>query len=243
MNWRLYEGDCLRVMRELDDNCIDAVITDPPYSSGGITASQRTADPVSKYVQSGTKRQDISFIGDQRDQRSWHFWLIMVLSECSRLLKQGGRLYMFSDWRQLPTATDAVQAAGLVWRGVIPWDKGRGSRSPHTGYHRHQCEYIVFATKGPCMKANGRGPFDGCLRGTVPGRKLHPTQKPVEIMRELVRCIPPGGTILDPFAGSGTTMEATMIEGYNVIGIEQVSEYCNIIRERLSKVQNYLITG
>jgi site-specific DNA-methyltransferase (adenine-specific) len=135
-------------MRQLPPGKFDAIITDPPYSSGGLSMSSRQQDPVSKYVQHGTQRKDITFHGDQRDQRSWSYWLTMCLILAADQLRTGGRLYMFSDWRQLPTATDVVQAAGLLWRGIIAWDKGRGSRAPHTGYHRHQCEYIVWATKG-----------------------------------------------------------------------------------------------
>lgn len=68
--WQLYEGDCLEVMRNLEKGCVDAVIADPPYSSGGRTLSEKQQDPVKKYVQSGTKRKDITFSGDNRDQRS-----------------------------------------------------------------------------------------------------------------------------------------------------------------------------
>jgi hypothetical protein len=91
------------------------------------------------------------------------FWAVLWASLAARTLKVGGRFYMFSDWRQLPAATDVVQAAGLMWRGVVVWDKGRGSRAPHTGYHRHMAEYIVFATKGKCG-----GPFEGVIRTTIP---------------------------------------------------------------------------
>lgn len=48
---------------------------------------------------------------------------------------------------QLPSTTDAVQIGELIWRGIIAWDKGRCARAPHKGYFRHQCEYVVWATK------------------------------------------------------------------------------------------------
>src|SRR5690606_34642975 len=69
----------------------------------------------------------------------------------------------------------------------------------------------------------------------------HPTVKPIKLMRYLCRLItPPGGIILDPFAGSGTTLIATVQEGFNVIGIEREPEYCNIIRQRMAAVQQPL---
>lgn len=239
--WTLHEGDCLEVMRGMAAGSVDAIITDPPYSSGGLMRGDRMADPVRKYVQSGTQRVDLTFSGDNRDQRSWTVWMTMWMLQAGRLLRVGGRVYLFTDWRQLPATTDAVQAAGFIWRGIIAWDKGRGARAAHTGFHRHQCEYVVFATHGPAERADGRGPFDGCIHATIPRNKLHPTQKPVEVMTPLVRCVEAGGTILDPFAGSGTTLLAAVAEGRNAIGIERESPYCEIIRRRMAAAEGPLL--
>ena len=64
----------------------------------------------------------------------------------------------------------------------------------------------------------------------------HPTVKPIKLMRYLCRLItPPGGLILDPFAGSGTTLIAAVEEGFSVIGIEREPEYCEIIRQRMQE--------
>jgi site-specific DNA-methyltransferase (adenine-specific) len=66
----------------------------------------------------------------------------------------------------------------------------------------------------------------------------HPTVKPIKLMRYLCRLVtPPGGTVLDPFAGSGTTILAAVQEGFSAIGIEKESEYCEIIRKRMAEVQ------
>lgn len=65
---------------------------------------------------------------------------------------------------------------------------------------------------------------------------LHPTVKPLELMRWLVRlATPSGGTILEPFAGSGTTLEAALIEGFEVIGIEREATYLPLIEARITK--------
>lgn len=64
----------------------------------------------------------------------------------------------------------------------------------------------------------------------------HPTVKPVALMRWLVRMVtPPGGTVLDPFAGSGTTLEAAMLEGFNVTGIEREADYLPLIQARIDR--------
>ena len=64
----------------------------------------------------------------------------------------------------------------------------------------------------------------------------HATVKPLKLMRYLVRMVtPPGGTILEPFAGSGTTIEAALVEGFNVIGIERETEYLPLIQHRINR--------
>src|SRR5690606_23610939 len=64
----------------------------------------------------------------------------------------------------------------------------------------------------------------------------HPTVKPLDLCRWLVRLVtPPGGTILDPFAGSGTTLEAALIEGFQCIGIEREADYLPLIKARITK--------
>ena len=64
----------------------------------------------------------------------------------------------------------------------------------------------------------------------------HPTVKPLELMQYLVRLVtPPGGTVLEPFAGSGTTAEACIVEGFKCIAIEMTDEYLPLILQRISK--------
>lgn len=157
---QILNGESLDILRQIPDNSVDAVITDPPYSSGGSTLAQKTQDPVKKYEQSSNKIvHRASFLGDNRDTRSWLHWCVLWISECHRILKPGGYFLMFSDWRQLPTATDAIQMGEMAWRGIVVWDKKEGARAPHKGYFRHQAEYIVWGTKGACPKAEHAG-FD-----------------------------------------------------------------------------------
>ena len=64
----------------------------------------------------------------------------------------------------------------------------------------------------------------------------HPTVKPLDLMQYLVRLVtPPGGTVLEPFAGSGTTLEACIAEGFQCIGIELTDEYLPLIMQRITK--------
>lgn len=161
---RIILGDCLDVLRALPSNSIDAVITDPPYCSGGRSIASRQKSTTTKYENNPTGRPD--FEGDAKDSRSWLAWCSLWMSESYRVLKEGGYFLTFCDWRMLPTATDAVQVGGISWRGVAVWNKGLGSRAPHKGYFRHQCEFIVWGTKGPCF-VQENGPFPGCIEEHV----------------------------------------------------------------------------
>lgn len=209
---------------------------DPPYSSGGFTRGDRTASPAKKYCHGDDTRGRLDFTGDNRDARSFLHWSALWLAECRRIVKPAGYAMVFTDWRQLPLVTDALQAGGFVWRGVIAWNKGLGSRAPHKGYFRHQCEYIVWGTNGPCPRREDAGPFPGCI--TEPVRhadKHHMTGKPTPLLRQLVTVAPIGGTVLDPFLGSGTTAVAAEDEGRNCIGIEIDPAQIRIAAERLAK--------
>lgn len=218
---RVFCGNVLGVLATFDDATFDALITDPPYSSGGMFRSDRAMSPNDKYQQHELREKYDTFPGDNRDQRSWFAWCSLWLSEAYRVLKPAARVYMFSDWRQLPTASDALQAGGFVWRGLVPWDKGAGARAPHKGYHRHQAEYLLWGTKGRCPIAKHGGPWPGCYQFPVlQADKHHMAGKPTALMAELCKTLPAGALILDPFAGSGTTLVAAVRAGHQAVGIE-----------------------
>lgn len=224
-NATIYLGDALHVLGQLDLQ-VDALITDPPYSSGGMYRGDRAAAPSDKYVQTGLAQllaHNAHFGGDNRDGRSWTFWMSWWLGLAQRLVRPGGYAMVFSDWRQLPALTDAFQAGGFVWRGVVPWDKGSSARAPNKNYLRHQCEYVVWGTNGALEArfGDGVGPYPGLIAERVDHRaKLHMTGKPVGLMHQLVQAVPPGGVILDPFMGSASTGMAALQAGYRFIGVE-----------------------
>jgi len=217
----LYPCEALRFLDSLPDESIDLVLTDAPYSSGGLTRSDRHASPRAKYVQTGTRRPHPNFSGDGRDGRGWLHWCTLWITQCHRVLRPHGYILMFTDWRQLPTATDALQAGGLIWRGLIVWDKTDCARAPHKGYYRHQAEYVVWGTKGVSKPATHGGPWRGVYRYPVRQRdKHHMTGKPTPLCRDLVQCVPAGAVVLDPLAGSGTTLIAAALECRQAIGCE-----------------------
>ena len=230
---KLHQGDCLPFLESLPSDSVDALITDPPYASGGLHIGSRQGSTGAKYMQSGSLGKFPDFDGDHRDQRSHLRWSVMWLSECHRILKRGAAVCLFTDWRQLPTTTDALQAAGFTWRGIAVWDKTEGTR-PTMGRYRAQCEYIVWGSKGNMPLERGVGVLPGAYRQVVKNAdKHHMTGKPVELMRQVNRICVPGGTILDPFAGSGSTLVAAALDDYQWIGCELSPHYSDVTNARL----------
>ena len=236
--WSLYSGDVLGVLPYLRSEGlrIDALITDPPYSSGGAFRSDRSVDPRKKYLRQDSKQAEWlpTFSGDSRDQRSQTLWLSWVLSEGIALANPGAAICCFTDWRQIATTIDAIQVGGWVYRGLNPWVKK--SARPSKGRFSASAEYVVWGSAGP-FRSDGP-----CLAGycfaSPPSNRDHMTEKPADVMEWLVEICEPGGVILDPFAGSGSTGQAAIRSGRSVVLIEREPAYCDIIARRMEQAEN-----
>lgn len=231
--WCVVEGDALAVLATLPDGCVDAVVTDPPYSSGGFTRADRTRSTDAKYTQYESQGRRADFTGDNRSQRAFAMWCSLWMEEARRASTADGRLLAFTDWRQLGCTMDAVECGGWIFRGVVPWNKGEGVR-PTPGGFRSQCEFIVWGSTGPLpAPEKGVTVLPGFFTvGVTQDDKHHQTGKPTSLMRDLVKIAAPGAVIIDPFAGSGTTGVAALAEGRRVILCERVPEYAEIARRR-----------
>ena len=118
----VYHCDALDLIPDLP--VFDVLVTDPPYSSGGMYRGDRTKTLMNKYEVTGSNAVD--FIGDSRDQRGYLTWASLWMRFSYARCKLHGSLLVFSDWRQMPTVTDAVQVAGWVYRGIGVWNKPNG---------------------------------------------------------------------------------------------------------------------
>lgn len=220
--WTLHRGDALAVLATLEDGVADAVITDPPYSSGGMVRGDRAGQSTrTKYVTTQNKRTDLmEFAGDNRDQRAFGYWCALWLGEAHRITRPGGICMLFTDWRQLPTVTDAIQAGGWVWRGIIPWHKP--TSRPMAGRFTNACEYVVWGSRGPLPLDWFADILPGFYSYSPPRSqdRHHITQKPIRLVRDMLRIVPAGGLVVDPFVGAGTTGVAAVSAGYRFIGAE-----------------------
>lgn len=221
-------ADALELLKALPDECLDAIITDPPYSSGGAFRGDRDATPREKYTKAKNPQPD--FEGDCRDQLSQLSWCALWLSQAYRAAKPGAPVCVWTDWRQIALTMLAVQCGGFVVRGIRPWTKG-GQGRPQLGRFRNDAEYVVWGSKGAMPLSRRIGGSSRVLAGAADhppvrsAKRRHLTEKPEEVMRGLVRICEPGGLILDPFAGGGSTGVAALREGYRFLGSEITSVY------------------
>ena len=227
----IYKGNALDVLRG-DVGMFDAVITDPPYASGSTLAGKQ-ASTATKYTATKCRCPFPDFAGDAMDGRSWSHMMREILEAAREKSTPGAALAMFIDWRNLPNLTDAIQWAGWSMRGVAVWDKV--TSRPQMGRFRQQAEFIVWGSNGPMPSDRGVPCLPGVFRAAnVQGsERIHQTQKPLEVMRQVVQITAPGGRILDPFAGSGSTLAAAKAEGYDAAGIEVHGEIVQAAAERL----------
>lgn len=233
LRWQVHQGEALASLMALPDASIDGVVTDPPYSSGGAFRGDRMASTKVKYQQTGQALQWGEFSGDNRDQRGFAAWCALWLYECRRACKPGAPICVFTDWRQLPTTTDAIQAGGWVWRGIAPWDKSEAAR-PMVGRFRAQAEFVVWGSNGPMPEREDIGCLPGAWRFTVGSDdKHHIAGKPVALMAEVCRIVPPGGLILDPFCGSGSTGVGALRIERRFLGFDLGAENVATSRARL----------
>ena len=123
--------------------------------------------------------------------------------------------------------------------GLFPQSTSTGGSGPASRNHKSDGRTV----SGSCSATGGFGDsgsaarFFYCAKASKADRgegNNHPTVKPTELMRYLCRLVtPPGGVVLDPFMGSGSTGKAAVLEGFKFIGIEREAEYLEIARQRV----------
>jgi len=232
VTFTLHHGDCLEVMAGMEAGSVDAVVTDPPYCSGGFSESQKSGSDGSG-LRSETRRALGWFVADNMGTSGFCYLMRLVAYEAVRVLKDsGGHMLMFTDWRMVPMLVPAVESGGWRYKNVVVWDKG----SPALGWgFRTQHEFICHFTIGqPETHDRATGNVLSVGRQSSASRE-HQTQKPIALMKRLLAVVTkPGDTVLDPFTGSGTTGVACIEEGRDFIGIERESKYVEISRRRIA---------
>lgn len=229
----IYHGDCLETMQTLPAQSVDCVLTDPPFSSG---ARREANKGLRKSMIRGTDDADW-FTTDSLTTNGF----VWLMRECAvqwhRIVKPGGHILVFIDWRMHSPLSGAIESADLRHNGLLVWNKthfGMGS------CFRNQHELILHFSNG---KPNPPQRMDvGNVLDFKPIRNgVHPTEKPVDLLRTLLSVVcPRNGVVLDCFMGSGPTLEAACREDCSAIGVDVDAKCCEIAAKRLQ--QEVLVT-
>jgi len=252
------QGDSRLVLRDLPDRCADLVFADPPYFM---------------QLQNELRRPDnsvVDAVDDEWDQfadwAEYDAFLREWLTECRRVLKETGTLWVIGTYHNVFRMGAIMQDLGfwmlnsVIWEKLNPTPQFRGVRfcNAHEeliwaarsqrhakGYTFHYQE-LKEENGGKQMRSVWRFPIcngDARKKGGD-GKKLHSTEKPLPLLERIVRaCTNPGDLVLDPFAGTGTTGEAALRHGRRYFLIEQQSLYIEYgILPRLHQAEFDLLT-
>jgi site-specific DNA-methyltransferase (adenine-specific) len=197
----IIHGNCLDVLRTIPDESVDSVITDPPY---GVS------------FQSCRKEESERHAVIKNDNAPF----IWFLADAFRVLKNPGCLFCFCRWDVQETFRIAIECAGFKVQSQVVWDRGLHGLGDLKRQFAPRHDVAWFATKGDYQFPNGR-PMSVITGMRPTGQTEHPTQKPLELMREIVTTTTAdGGIVLDPFSGSGSTCVAAKQTGRQFVGIE-----------------------
>ncbi len=216
----LIHGDCLEVLADVADASVTAVLTDPPYT-------ERTHGMAKTNKGRGHGVRAVTF--DSMTEAD----LAAILTECGRV--SAGWVVATLSY-QHAFAYDENPPAGLrclrlgVWVKTNPMPQISADR-PGQGW-----ESIAYMHRADVKPAwNGGGKAGNYVLPVQQGEG-HPTVKPLSMLSDWVRLFTnPGDVVLDPFAGSGTTLVAAIAEGRRAIGVEREERYCELIAKRLAQ--------
>lgn len=224
----LYHGDSLEVCTSLPAGSVDAILTDPPYSSGGRRENSKS---MRKSMTRGVN--DADWIrGDSMGTTAFMWFMREQGMQWRRITREGGHLLSFIDWRMAYNLSTSLETADFSLNSMLVWNKGRiGMGSPF----RNQHEFIVHMSAGTPSKPQRRD-VPNVLTYAPIRNGDHPTEKPGQLLETLLSVVTPeGGVVLDPFAGSGSSLSAARALGLKSIGVELDERYCEVIAKRCSQ--------
>jgi site-specific DNA-methyltransferase (adenine-specific) len=210
---QVVNGDCTAILKTVADESIDFVLTDPPYF---VRYKDRTGRTIANDI----------------DPES----VLGAFDDVYRVMKFDTLCVSFYGWNRVDAFLAAWRRAGFSPVGHIVWRKTYASS---TGFLRACHEQAYVLAKG--RPARPAQPIDDVRPWEYTGNRAHPTEKAVSILEPLIRSFSsPGAVVLDPFAGSGSTLVAAALTGRRYLGIELETAYCRLAEKRLAGVARFV---
>jgi site-specific DNA-methyltransferase (adenine-specific) len=215
-------GDAIATMASMKAASVDLILTDPPFKviSGGSNIGADDGRPTGILAKNDGKIFKHNSIKPAD-----------YLAECYRVLRTGRDAYFMTNNITLCEMLNAAEDVGFKFHGMLPWIKNNCTPSR---WYMKDTEIVLYFYKPPARPINNPGDKQS-FECDNPRGKMHPTEKPVELMQRYVgNSTKPGWKVLDPFMGSGTTGVACQNIGRRFVGIEIDSDYYNVAKKRLA---------
>jgi site-specific DNA-methyltransferase (adenine-specific) len=233
---KVYNQDCLNIMKNIEDNSIDLIVTDPPYKVTSSGTAGNTGGMLKKSLFMSGK------LFEHNDIKP-----IQYIPEFFRVLKKDAHCYIMTNHINLIEILNVATNCGFHFVKSLIWDKGNKIMGR---YYMSQFEYILFFRKGSEKQINNCGTSD-IFR--IPNKKmsncdddgnLHDTEKPIELMKILIEnSTKEGELVLEPFAGIGSTILACIKSKRHFIGVEIDKKYYETILVRIGEIEKPMPKG
>ena len=234
-NFKLYNNDCLKQLKDIDDNSIDLIITDPPYNLAQFMKGRQT----------NLKKMRSNFFGDAGwDDDDYDVWINHMDSffeHANRVLKKKGSLILFMSIIKVESLIKLAEKHKFYYKTTGIWHKTNPMPRNMNLHFINSTEawiYFVNDSKTGTFNNNGKAIHDFVETSLTPSNEKkfgkHPTQKPISLINHFVKILSnENDTILDCFMGSGSTGVSAIELRRKFICIEFNSEYFDIAKNRI----------
>ena len=203
-------------MSNMEDESIDLIVADPPYGM-----NFRSNHRIEKY--------DDIFWDDNLD------WLDDWSLQTHKILKENSHMYVFCSFHNIDIFKQTLQR-DFMFKNILIWEKNNTSMGDLKGDYAPKYEMILFVTKGRRLLKGRRDA--NILKFPRTGNRLHPTQKPEQLISYLIgKSSEKDEIVYDPFVGSGTTALSALSLGRRYIGSEINEDYYKISLDRIKQME------
>lgn len=223
--YNLKNENCIESFDTIQNDSISCIVTDPPYKMNHSTGGCTNIGMKNKWQ--GNIKAGNTVMGFDLSIK-FSDWLPKIY----RVLKPSGHCYIFCNDKNIQELLNESTKIGFRESNILVWIKNNACPNR---YYMKNCEFILFLYKGAAKPINNMGDKAAMQVDNINGKnKLHPVQKPVELLQRLIiNSTESNDIVLDPFMGSGSTGVACAETGRRFIGIEIDKDYFNIAKERI----------
>ena len=217
---RVINMDAVKFLKSIPDNFVDLFVSDPPYPTISGGSSTRKGTP------SGILQNNDGKIFEFNNLK-FEDWI----PELYRVMKDGSQGYIMTNFLNLNKLMTLCEKVGFKIHNLLVWKKNNATPSR---WYMKNAEYTLFIRKGKAKPINNLGSMTVHEINNTKGKRLHPTEKPLELADYYIKnsCVP-GGVFLELFAGAGAFAISALLHGMNVLACEIDKAYQKIADTRL----------